>query len=142
MVSSARSNYHCRSDQWTATEPAQRPLKGARVLVVDDEFLIAAQLECDLQEAGAQVFGPSHTLQDALAVAEREHLTAAILDIQLGHDNIGPLARHLADRGIPFAFYTGQSDTDPIRTQWPNSKVISKPATAANLIAAIASVMK
>jgi DNA-binding NtrC family response regulator len=129
MVSYAKSSYHCLSDQWTATEPAQQPLKGARVLVVDDEFLIAAQLECDLREAGAQVFGPSHALQDALAVAEREYLTAAILDIQLGHDNIGPLAEHLADRGIPCVFYTGQSDTDPIRAQWPNSKVISKPAT-------------
>jgi DNA-binding response OmpR family regulator len=111
------------------------------MLVADDEFLIATQLQCDLQEAGAQVIGPSHTLQDALALAEREHPTAAILDIQLGHDNIGPLARHLADRRIPFVFYTGQSDTDPIRTHWPNSKVISKPATAANLIAAITSVV-
>jgi ActR/RegA family two-component response regulator len=71
-----------------ATEPAARPLKNARVLVVDDEFLIAAQLQCDLHEAGAQVIGPSHTLKDALALAEREHPTAAILDIQLGHDNM------------------------------------------------------
>jgi DNA-binding response OmpR family regulator len=112
------------------------------VLVVDDEFLIAAQLECDLTEAGAEVIGPSHTLQDALALAEREHLTAAILDIQLRCDSVGPLAQLLTDRGIPFVFYTGQVHTDPIRTQWPTSKVISKPATAGNLIAAIASVMK
>jgi DNA-binding response OmpR family regulator len=112
------------------------------VLVVDDEFLIAAQLQCDLTEAGAEVVGPSHTLQDAIALAEREHLTAAILDIQLGRDNVGPLAQRLTDRGIPFVFYTGQVHTDPIRTRWPNSKVISKPATADNLIAAVASVMK
>src|SRR5438105_1666736 len=142
MVWSAKSNYHCRSDQRTPIEPVARRLRGARVLVVDDEFLIAAQLEGDLRDAGAEVIGPSHTLQDALALAEREHLTAAILDIQLGHDRVGPLAQHLADRGIPFVFYTGQTHTDPILTQWPNSKVLSKPATAANLIAAIAAVVK
>jgi DNA-binding response OmpR family regulator len=126
----------------TSIEPDARPLGGARVLVVDDEFLIAAQLKCDLEEAGAEVIGPALTLQDALALAEREHLAAAILDIQLGCDNVGPLAQRLTDRGIPFVFYTGQVHTDPIRTRWPNSKVISKPATAANLIAAVASVMK
>jgi DNA-binding response OmpR family regulator len=142
MVSSAKSNYHCRPDRWTPIESAARPLRGARVLIVDDEFLIAAQLQSDLQDAGAQVIGPSHTLQHALALAEREHLTAAILDIQLGPDSVGPLAQRLTDRGIPFVFYTGQVHTDPIRTRWPNSKVISKPATAANLIAAVASVIK
>ena len=142
MEWSAKSNYRCRPDPWTSIEPAARPLRGARVLVVDDEFLIAAQLECDLREAGAEVIGPSHTLQKALALAEREHLTAAILDVQLGQDNVGPLAQYLTDRGIPFVFYTGQVHTDPIRMQWPNSKVISKPATVANLIAAIASVRK
>ena len=142
MVSSAKSNYLCRPDPSTLIEPSSGSLGGARVLVVDDEFLIAAQLQCDLTEAGAEVIGPSHTLQDALALAEREHLTAAILDIQLGRDSVGPVAQRLTDRGIPFVFYTGQVHTDPIRTRWPNSKVISKPAIAANLIAAIASVLK
>ena len=54
MVSSAKSNYLCRPDPLTSIEPDARPLGGARVLVVDDEFLIAAQLQCDLTEAGAE----------------------------------------------------------------------------------------
>jgi DNA-binding response OmpR family regulator len=142
MVSSAKSNYHSQSEPRTRIEPTARPLRGARVLVVDDEFLIAAHLESNLKEAGAEVIGPSHTLQDALALAEREHLTAAILDIQLGHDNVGPLAQELSARGIPFIFYTGQTHTDPVRAQWPASKVLSKPATAADMIAAVAAVSK
>jgi len=117
-------------------------LEGARVLVVDDEFLIAAQLEADLTAAGAEVVGPSQTLQEASDFAARERLTAAILDIQIGHDSIGPVARLLSARSIPFIFYTGQVHTDPIRTQWPKCKVLSKPAPTGSLIAAIAALSK
>ena len=144
MASSVRSNYHCNQQQktWTSTEPRLRPLEGARVLVVDDEFLIAAQLEADLTAAGAEVVGPSQTLQEASDFAARERLTAAILDIQIGHDSIGPVARLLSARSIPFIFYTGQVHTDPIRTQWPKCKVLSKPAPTGSLIAAIAALSK
>ena len=142
MASSAKSNYHCRPDQWTTIEPTARPLGGVHILIVDDEFLITAQLECDLSEAGAEVVGPAQTLKDALALAEREQVSVAILDIQLGHDNVGQLAQQLSDRGIPFVFYTGQMHTDPVRAQWPMSKVLSKPATAEKLIATVAAVLK
>ncbi|HEY7301388.1 MAG TPA: response regulator [Xanthobacteraceae bacterium] len=142
MASFAKSNYHCRPDQKTPIEAAARPLGGARILVVDDEFLITAQIECDLSEAGAEVVGPAQTLDDALALAEREIVSAAVIDIQLGRDHVGPLAQQLSDRGIPFVFYTGQTHTDPIRAQWPTSKVISKPATAAKLIATVAALLK
>jgi DNA-binding response OmpR family regulator len=142
MASSAKSSYPCRPDQWSPIEPAARPLGGARILVVDDEFLITAQLEYDLSEAGAEVVGPAQTLNDALALTEREDVSVAILDIQLGRDDAGPLAQQLSDRGIPFVFYTGQTQTDPIRARWPMSKVISKPATADNLIAAVAALLK
>ena len=53
-------------------------MEGARVLVVDDEFLIAAQLEADLTAAGAEVVGPSQTLQEASDFAARERLTRTI----------------------------------------------------------------
>ena len=144
MASSAKSS--CRFDRqqktWTATEPAAAPLQGARVLVVDDEFLIAAQLDADLRTAGAEVIGPLLTLSEALAAAAREDMTAAILDIQIGSDGIGPVARQLSARGIPFVFYTGQAHTDPIRTQWPMCRVVSKPAPAQRLIKEVAAVMK
>ena len=115
MVSSAKSNYLCRSDPLTLIEPSAGSLAGARVLVVDDEFLIAAQLQCDLTEAGAEVIGPSHTLQAALALAEREHLTAAILDIQLGRDSVGPgrAAPYRSGDFVRFLHRTGAYRPDP-----------------------------
>jgi DNA-binding response OmpR family regulator len=142
MASFAKSNSRCRPDRWTPIEPTARSLRGARILIVDDEFLIAAQLESDLRAAGAEVIGPSHTLKDALGLAQREHPTAAILDIRLGRDDVGPVAQELSKRRVPFIFYTGQAHTDPIRSRWPGSKVLSKPATAAALIAAVAAVLK
>jgi DNA-binding response OmpR family regulator len=144
MASSAKSS--CRFDRhqktWTAIESAPAPLQGARVLVVDDEFLIAAQLEADLSAAGAEVIGPLLTVSEALAAAAREDLTAAVLDIQIGSDSIGAVALELSARGIPFVFYTGQVHTDPIRAQWPMCRVVSKPAPAHRLIAEVAAVME
>ena len=142
MGSSAKSNYRCRPDQWTPIEPTARALRGARILIVDDEYLIAAQLASDLRAAGGEIIGPAHTLQNALALAQREHPTAAVLDIRLGRDDVGPVAQELSKRGVPFIFYTGQTHTDPIRSRWPGSKVMSKPVTAATLIAAVAAVLK
>jgi DNA-binding response OmpR family regulator len=142
MASSAKSHYRSQRSQWKPTEPVARPLSGVRVLIVDDEFLIAAQLQCDFRAAGAEVIGPSHTLKDALALAKRDRPTAAILDIHLGPDDISPLTQELSDRGIPFVFYTGQSGTDRIRAQWPTSKFISKPAPADRLIGAIVAMVK
>ncbi len=97
-------------------QQAARTLSGARVLVVEDEAFIAFELQATLTDAGAQVIGPSLTLAEAFALASRENLSAAVLDVRLGRDTIGPVARQLAARGIPFLFYTGQVETDPIRS--------------------------
>ena len=107
------------------------------ILIVDDEFLIAAQIEADLGDAGADIVGPALNLDSALALAEFRDMDAAVLDIQVGHDTIAPVAQLLSSRGIPFLFYTGQIGTDPIRAQWPAALVVSKPASAQTLIAAV-----
>ena len=139
MASSAKSSFRSEREQReTPTEAAaRRPLRGLRVLIVDDEFLIAAQMEADLGEAGADIVGPALNIETAVAFTEFRDLDAAVLDIQIGHDTIAPVARALASRGVPFLFYTGQVDTDPIRAQWPTALVVSKPASASALIAAV-----
>ena len=142
MASFAKSNSRCRPGQWTPIEPVARTLRAARVLIGDDDYLIAAQLASDLRSTGEEIIGPSHTLQNTLALAEREHPTVAILDIRLGRDDVGPVAQELSKRGVPFIFYTGQTHTDRIRSRWPGSTVVSKPVTAATLIAAVAAVLK
>jgi len=94
-------------------------------------------MEADLSDAGAEIVGPALTLESAVALAEFRDVNAAVLDIQIGHDTIAPVTQLLSARGIPFLFYTGQIDTDPIRAQWPAALVVSKPASAQTLTAAL-----
>jgi CheY-like chemotaxis protein len=84
--------------------------KGQRVLVVEDEPLIAIQLKSDLESEGHYVVGPAGTLEQALALAERETFEVALVDVNLGSSTSAPLAERLAEKKIPFAFVTGYAD--------------------------------
>jgi DNA-binding NtrC family response regulator len=112
-------------------------LSGVRVLVVEDDFFIALELATTLSDAGAEVVGPSNTVESALSSAEDETLSAAILDIRLGSETVAPVARLLAKHHVPFLFYTGQSKTDPLSAEWPDCQVLGKPALAASIIKAV-----
>jgi len=83
-----------------------------RVLVVDDEPLIAASIEWELRDAGHEVLGPAYRVEDALALAAAAgaQIDLALVDINLaGHDEGVGLARALSRRfGVPSVFVTGQ----------------------------------
>jgi CheY-like chemotaxis protein len=84
-----------------------------RVLIVEDELLIAIMLEEIVAEAGFQVVGPVATLPEALALAESERLDAALLDIFLDEKTkVFAAADVLAERQIPFAFVTAFRDSE------------------------------
>ena len=84
-------------------------LHGKSILIVEDEFLLALQLEEVLQSRGATVRGPYRRLDEALNAAERENFDFAILDINLSGTMVYPLADHLLARGNAFVFLTGYS---------------------------------
>jgi DNA-binding response OmpR family regulator len=115
-------------------------LIGARVLLVEDDFIILTELETLLTEAGAEVVGPCQTVGDALALVDGR-VSAAILDFALRHDTVEPVAAQLAECGVPFVFYTGQLETDALLAAWPGSKVVRKPADAKMVVAAVASLL-
>ena len=144
--SAAPSNSHCsRSspDERPRRESVSRPrLSGERVLVVEDEFIIALDIQASLEEAGATVVGPALTLQQALQLAEKEKLSAAMLDLRLGRDSASPVAQILRERHIPFLFYTGQPVGDPVRRAWPQSTTLSKPASGDEIVRAVADVIR
>ncbi len=117
-------------------------LEGARILVVEDEALVGFELETILADAGAEVVGPAITLDEAMVAAEHEPLSAAILDIRIGGRMVWPLARELIARNVPVVFYTGQIDTETIRTDWPRCTVVAKPATNQMLLAAVAAIAR
>ena len=107
--------------------------------MVEDEPVIALQLEAQLNAAGARVYSAGR-LRDALYLAEHPALSAAVLDFRLGVDDSAAVCRRLVDLGIPFMFYTGFSDTDAFR-HWPDAPVVSKPVEGRVLIDAVASLL-
>ena len=90
-----------------ASEQPGRRASGLRVLVVEDENMIALLLEDMLVELGHTVVGPVARLDKALEMAQREAFDVAILDVNINGGEVYPIAEALAARGIPFVFSTG-----------------------------------
>ena len=82
----------------------------ARILVVDDEPLIAMLTEEWVADLGHTPVGPAHGLKAALDLVATSDIDGAIIDVTLGRESAYPLAEVLAARGIPFAFATGLSE--------------------------------
>jgi DNA-binding response OmpR family regulator len=82
-------------------------LSGHRVLVVEDEYYLAAEAARALGGAGAEVMGPCPTEESARAALEEQRVDAVVLDINLGSGPTFKLAEMLNGRGIPFVFFTG-----------------------------------
>lgn len=78
-----------------------------RVLVVEDESIIAMLVEDMVEDFGSEVVGPATTIDKALSLARNADLNAAILDINVGGSVIFPVADVLRARGIPVIFSTG-----------------------------------
>lgn len=89
-------------------EPARAPkLKGLRVLVVEDEALVAFQLEDMLAELGCAVIGPASRVGQALDLLGRERVDAAVLDVNVAGELVYPVADALTAQGLPYIFATG-----------------------------------
>ena len=113
-----------------------QPLRGMRILIADDEFLIALSLEETFRDAGAEIVS-ALTLNAALTIAQKDALTAAVLDVRMGQRTTEMVADVLAERGVPFIFYSGQSLPQSMRDKFPEAKVLAKPANQDAFIAVL-----
>jgi CheY-like chemotaxis protein len=104
----------------------------ARILVVEDEYMLAEALAEALIALGVQVVGPVGGLDEALALATASELDGAILDINLGGETVFPLADALAARGVPYVFATGYG-RESIPAPYREAPILSKPVDAAML---------
>lgn len=87
---------------------ADTTLAGCRVLVVEDEYMLADDLATELGDAGAIVLGPVGTLAEAIGAIETEQrIDGAILDVNLRGEAVFDAAHLLSVRGVPFVFTTG-----------------------------------
>ena len=82
-----------------------------RVLLAEDETLVALLLEEDLRSAGYTVIGPFMNLTKAILASRREQFDLAVLDVNLNGEMIYPLADELQARGVPFALLSGYGPT-------------------------------
>jgi PAS domain S-box-containing protein len=103
----------------------KRPNK-PRVLLVEDEALVAMMIGESLAELGFQMIGPVATASEALAAARDKHFDAAVLDINLGDGLVYTVAEILAKRGVPFVFVTGY-DADSVDPRFSGVPILQKP---------------
>ena len=115
-------------------------LEGIRVLVVEDEFLIATLIEDMLLSAGCVVAGPIPRLAEALDAVDRGIFDAAILDVNLGGDRVYPVADALSRRNVPFVFVTGYS-TGALPEEYAGRPSLCKPFKMADLLGTLSSVV-
>lgn len=96
------------------------------MLLVEDQMIVAMQIEDMLRAAGCEVVGPAGTLQAAIALAHEEGLDAAVLDVNLDGEKVYPAAEELQARGIPFIFATGYGEST-LPEKWRDQPRLSKP---------------
>jgi DNA-binding response OmpR family regulator len=116
------------------------PLKDQRILLIEDNVLIAHDIEGSIHAYNGAVTARASTLEQAMERAETPGLTSAILDFRLGADDASPVAEKLSEYGVPFLFYTAYSKTR-IAEAWPNAPIVVKPASPDDLISALASLI-
>lgn len=116
-------------------EPFASCLMGLRVLVVEDEILLAMELVDELEELGAIPVGPIQNLEAAMAAVHEHHFDAAMLDVDLNGSLSLPIANALQERGTPFLFVTGNDAF--VRAHFPAIPVHPKPCDMALIVDAL-----
>jgi CheY-like chemotaxis protein len=117
-------------------ELGRGPLAGQSILVLEDEPLLALDLDATIRDAGATVYVATDG-ETALRAIEMLGTSAAVLDINLGQKDCSSVCERLSDGGIPFVFFTGEARPD-ILLRWPNTPVLTKLASKQRIIGVLA----
>ncbi|WP_244630943.1 response regulator [Aureimonas sp. ME7] len=115
-------------------------LEGKRVLLVEDEFLVAMDIECELEDSGAKVVCAG-SLASAQQCVDAGLFDAAILDLNLHGKPSYPVADRLAHMDIPFIFHTGQGERAVLLERYPGVGVYNKPCDGRSLVKALSQII-
>lgn len=103
---------------------------GRRVLVVEDESLVAMLLETILEDMGCEPVGPAATVEEGLRLAADGPIDAALLDVNVAGRQVFPVAEALRERAVPFVFSTGYGEGG-LPDEWRGHATLQKPFTEA-----------
>lgn len=129
----------CRERAAAASAEPGAPIDAmpeGRILIVEDEPLIAMELHRLLSQAGLDVSGPVGSLRQALDLAEDQTLTGAVIDINLGFDTSYPVADKLRASGVPVIFVTGYA-AELLPERFADQAILRKPIDPHSLIATL-----
>jgi len=121
-------------------QPSGNNLEGLRVLIVEDEMLIAINLEQILLDAGISDITTTSSSAQALQRLSEQAPDAAILDVNLGRETSIAVAEELQRRNIPFMLTTGYGDRSALAAQFSDAPVLNKPYEAAAIIAELSAI--
>lgn len=108
------------------------PQSKPTILVVEDDAIIALDMKSMVEQCGCEVLGPAGNVKSALDLIEDTEPDGAVLDINLGHERIWPVARALHERGVAFILASGYSRIE-VEDPFQNVPLLSKPVLSSDL---------
>jgi two-component system, response regulator PdtaR len=111
----------------SASGVPQSPESTVKVMLVEDEYLVAMDIQLALEQQRYEVVGPFRTVRDALSNLEISPPHAAIIDWNLGSETSEQIARALKERNVPFIISTGYGDSYFANTFAADAPIVSKP---------------
>ncbi|WP_125256963.1 response regulator [Brevundimonas fluminis] len=105
-------------------------LTGRRVLIVEDESLVAMLLETMLEDLGCVAVGPASSVDEGLRLAKEDGVDVALLDVNVAGTQVFPVAEALEAKGVPLVFSTGYGEGG-LPEHWRGRPTVQKPFTEA-----------
>jgi DNA-binding response OmpR family regulator len=112
-----------------------------RVLVVEDEWVIAEDHAQTLRDASHEVVGPCPSVRTALNLIDKNHIDVAVLDVQLQNEKSFVIAERLRQIGVPFVLLSGH-DERVLPPEWHGTQMLCKPVEPGVLLAAVAALIE
>ncbi len=123
-------------------DASAKPLLNARVLVAEDDPLVAFDVMGGLLKAGARILGPAMSVERAIELAQSEVIDCAVLDVMLRDGPVFPAAQILKEKGAGIVFHTGHIKPESLKERWPDAAVLIKPVPMNLLIRSVTEVCK
>ncbi len=116
-------------------------LEDCRVLIVEDDFLLAMSLGKLLEREGCRIIGPTASVDHALAALQTERPDAAVIDINVNGETTATVAQQLAGNNVPYVIVTGYGPSELEAEVWRQAPLLQKPVRTAELVRVVSELL-